>query len=499
MDSSKVISPKVSKRIRADLLKFGDIILSSGYGLKDTFVVLATRENKPERKYSHAAMVFAPGIWLESTGDGTGLTYFHQEYVSDDVSQKRVIDTDHYRTIDVFRLENAEFLCTEWHSDEFQAVLEGFVGFEYPSLDALAETTKWLAGTPRVKRSIMAALTANRDIANPGAFCSQLVVDLFKALNDAGLMKGDLLKHQSLGHTISPNDLADSDFSNLNLKTGIITTSPDVMIPKAKSQSILTESLSADNAFLVEMGNSFRANLVAAKRGAVVIEKNLDAVAKMADQGTAENATRMKELGYRLLLTEDEPEVLDSSDNPQSRKIQEDILNAGMNPGWIRLEGLASYFAKQTEDSSAIMRTCVETIDNFSSAFTGLPKSRVRAVIVEGEKWISLTPQVFAEFTRFVSQLENMKSTLLHGFESDIVWIKFINETAKGHIGLSEAFISFLDQAKNILGEVNPMPVLARRAAARYQSHLLRLSEEVLKSINATRQFAADWSFGQQQ
>jgi hypothetical protein len=44
-------------------------------------------------------------------------------------------------------------------SDEFGKLLESFVGFEYPVLDALANTTKWLANWPEMKRRIMAKAT----------------------------------------------------------------------------------------------------------------------------------------------------------------------------------------------------------------------------------------------------------------------------------------------------------------------------------------------------
>jgi len=60
----------------ADLLKFGDVILSSGYEFKDYGVVMATRRGNPARRYSHAALMINPAVWLESTGEGTGLTHF---------------------------------------------------------------------------------------------------------------------------------------------------------------------------------------------------------------------------------------------------------------------------------------------------------------------------------------------------------------------------------------------------------------------------------------
>src|SRR4029434_8350986 len=76
MDSSSQHWLRGTKKMRADLLKFGDVILSSGYEFKDYGVVMATRRGNPARRYSHAALVINPAVWLESTGEGTGLTHF---------------------------------------------------------------------------------------------------------------------------------------------------------------------------------------------------------------------------------------------------------------------------------------------------------------------------------------------------------------------------------------------------------------------------------------
>jgi hypothetical protein len=61
--------------MRADLLKFGDVILSSGYEFKDYGVVMATRRGSPARRYSHAALVINPAVWLESTGEGRAMCW----------------------------------------------------------------------------------------------------------------------------------------------------------------------------------------------------------------------------------------------------------------------------------------------------------------------------------------------------------------------------------------------------------------------------------------
>jgi hypothetical protein len=57
MDSSRQHTFHRHKTIRADLLRFGDVVLSSGYELKDIGVVMATRRANPARRYSHAALV----------------------------------------------------------------------------------------------------------------------------------------------------------------------------------------------------------------------------------------------------------------------------------------------------------------------------------------------------------------------------------------------------------------------------------------------------------
>jgi hypothetical protein len=158
------------KTLRADLLKFGDVILSSGHAAKDIVVVLGTREGSPKRRYSHAALVLTPTIWLESTGEGTGLTY--QEIVTSWESdrQRRLVDVTHYREIDVFRMPELEASAIDPTSDAFQALLQEFVGFQYPRLCELADTTKWLKQFPETKRRIMDAFNPD-EVVNPGAFC----------------------------------------------------------------------------------------------------------------------------------------------------------------------------------------------------------------------------------------------------------------------------------------------------------------------------------------
>src|SRR5205807_688822 len=74
MDAVKSRSAQPRKMLRADLLQPGDVILSSGFDMKDRVVVLATRKGNPARRYSHAALVISNSDWFESTIEGTGIT-----------------------------------------------------------------------------------------------------------------------------------------------------------------------------------------------------------------------------------------------------------------------------------------------------------------------------------------------------------------------------------------------------------------------------------------
>jgi hypothetical protein len=52
-----------------------------------------------------------------------------------------------------------------------------------------------------------------------------------------------------------------------------------------------------------------------------------------------------RDAGLRLILTNDVPRIEDHADDARHRLAQEQVLAVGLNPGWMRLEGLASYFA----------------------------------------------------------------------------------------------------------------------------------------------------------
>jgi hypothetical protein len=125
--------------------------------------------------------VINPAVWLESTGEGTGLTHFRVTKSGEmGAPVQSLIDVSHYRRIDVFRMTEVDLSRIDPFSDEFGKILESLVGFEYPVLDELAGTTTWLANWPEMKRRIMAKAT-RKEVVNPGDFCSELIVDVFDA------------------------------------------------------------------------------------------------------------------------------------------------------------------------------------------------------------------------------------------------------------------------------------------------------------------------------
>ena len=254
-----------TKKMRADLLKFGDVILSSGYEFKDYGVVMATRKGNPARRYSHAALVINPAVWLESTGEGTGLTHFRVTKTGGmGAPAQSSIDVSHYRRIDVFRMTDVDLSQIDPSSAKFANILESFMGFEHPVLDELAGTTTWLASWPETKRRIMAKATRT-EVVNPGDFCSELIVNVFEACKKAGLVDVGVLKVDTPSCNVSPNDLADPSISRLTLMNNFVELASVSETSRERAAELEKIFYDFDPGVWVDIGNRFRSHRVLTK------------------------------------------------------------------------------------------------------------------------------------------------------------------------------------------------------------------------------------------
>jgi hypothetical protein len=487
MDASREHPLRATKKMRAELLKFGDVILSSGYEFKDYCVVMATRRGNPARCYSHAALVINPAVWLESTGEGTGLTHFRVTKSGDmGAPAQSFIDVSHYRRIDVFRMTDVDLSRIDPSSAEFGNILDSFVGFEYPVLDELAGTTTWLASWPEMKRRIMAKATRT-EVVNPGDFCSELIVNVFDACKKAGLVDVGVLKMDMPSCNISPNDLTDPSMSRLKLMNNFVELGPVPAASHERAAELEKISYDFDPNVWVDIGNRFRSDRVVSKS----IEKRLEDVARLLNQQSGDFATAtanlVQEKGWRLLYSEDNPYIEDAPGRPEARQIQEDSLRSGLNPGWLRMEGVASRFVRRVHGWRQFIFSTAGKLIAVTDDLNLVPKSKIRSVLLQKKKWLSALPVALEVQASTVDFAREMESDVLRGFESDGEWIDVIKETAAGFLLDIEAFQKYLEEVDHTWGGAEKVTIFNRRAlksSLKDIAHLKTATRQLAQSIH---------------
>jgi hypothetical protein len=419
---SKSAPGRRAKLLRADLLQPGDVILSSRFGL-GSLIVQATRNGDPARRYSHAALVVNPFTWLESTRHGTGLTYlprynipYEREWV-----WRRLINLSPYRQIAVFRMPGIDYAKFGPLSPAFNQILGDVSGFQYPALHALADTTAWLEGWPSLKKRLLSSLSP-RNIVNPGAFCSQLIVDVFRECRTAGLVAEDVLKHNVPGSSISPNDLADPVLSRLVLLQGMVEVRSDA-VPD-----------DLGNEFVVQ-GNQLRELGVRSQTSAKLTHQ-------LYLDSTAQAAAKVEKIGIPLLVTEGSPAIEDVEGRPELRLIQENALAAGLNPGWYGLQGFASLFEKHVARSEDTMRGILRNLTLATQTFDIIPPDKLASFIRRHTKWVDEAPQVLAGFQQSIENMRSNQAQALRGFGTDGLWIEWIGKTADSYDGSLQSFVA---------------------------------------------------------
>jgi hypothetical protein len=229
----------VQRRRMLDLSRLhpGDVILCSFNERASEFLVNASRAGKPERKYSHAAVVAHSYEWFESAKpEGIGYTRHKPDKIElcGGVST-RLHDLSVYGEFAVFRHPAVSVSTSadykEWASLIINLSTE-FLGFQYPDIRKLANELPWIKSQTRIQQILKRIAEADeieRPI-NPGLFCSQLVVYVYERLSARCGERLSIFRDPAFDpSSCSPNDLADGDLSELRLIDGaVVSERPDL-------------------------------------------------------------------------------------------------------------------------------------------------------------------------------------------------------------------------------------------------------------------------------
>jgi hypothetical protein len=453
---------------------------------------MATRKGNPARRYSHAALVIHPAVWLESTGEGSGLTHFRltKPGEAESLAQSR-IDVSHYRRVDVFRMTEVDLSRIDPFAEKFGEILDSFIGFEYPVLDELAGTTTWLASWPEAKRRIMAKAT-RKEVVNPGDFCSELIVDVFNACRQAGLVDVGVLTTDVPSCLISPNDLADPGMSRLRLMKDFVEFGP---VPEGSAErAARLEKISQDfdpNVW-AEIGNKFRADRVMSGSSEKRLENIVNLLNGQSGEFAAATANVVRDNGWRLLYSDENPYIEDAPGRPEARQIQENCLKSGLNPGWLRMEGAASRFVRRVGEWRQFILSTSESLIAIGNDLNVVPKSKLRSVLVHKKKWLSGLPVILELQASSVDLVQQLEGDLLRGFDSDREWIEVISQAAAGFLLDLEAFQKFLEDIERTWGASPKVTFFNRRALksclrdiARLKAAAKQFSQSIHKYVDS--------------
>lgn len=468
--------------LRASLLKFGDVILSSGFHLKDSVVVMATRKGLPSRRYAHAAFVCSPSIWIESTGEGTGLTYL-------DIFQRdnqQLIDVSHYRTLDVFRLPDPALEKIDWFAENVQELLKDFIGFQYPQLDALAETSTWLKSLPVLKRQLLKS-ASQIDVVNPGAFCSELVVELFEAFRRAGMIKEGLLITRQPSRNISPNDLADDTLSRLRKESLILIDLTAEQRPDSLQSQAPLEPWSGNSA--VSFGNQMRAAVIQSKTTLKQIQIRSSHIDEITDGLLISTAAAMNGSGVTLLVSEGNPFVEDVSDRPELGEIQRAALKSGTNPAWARLEGLASFLTLHVSTVSTSISDLAKLMFALLDQVNTQPRSKIASLLWKHTKGIQLGVRAVQEGTLAINHLEVSQGGYLRGFPSDELWIDYMSAMSDGLSRTVKSLAELIGSVRSVWSTARGLSLIQRTLLKRYLERVTELKGSLDDYANAIDAF----------
>jgi hypothetical protein len=388
--------------------------------------------------------VISPFLWFESTRDGTGFTYHRVGTVQWDPKGpvRDVINVSKYRYIDVFRLPYINPARLEFTTPEFRGIIDAVIGLEYPRLDALADTTEWLKALPKLKRRVLTGLSRGK-VINPGAFCSQLIVQMFDACKAAGLVPESVMKAEIPAVRISPNDLGDARLSRLKLMSGFV---------EARRVIIRSEGEDAIGAITFTMDEDFERLGQTMKRHLVDFKRNSKTAAEfqlVVDEKSAQMwrflAKTLQGGDLRLAFTNDTPLIEDHPTNPHLRRVQEQALAAGLNPGWLRLEGLGSLLQVFEQRCRAEIRSFAEKVTASVRIWNATPPAKLARTIRTRQRWVAQTLKVFRTIKSGIDDMPHDTEQYWRGFPSDAVMSDWISDIGGTFEGMLRRFVEFLN------------------------------------------------------
>lgn len=215
--------PAARLLLRAELLQPGDVILSGQKTAPSTVIRRATRGT-----YSHAQLVLTTVWRFDATAEGVGFKAANIVKCErqPDGAIRFLEDIGQLTRFDVFRhpaLEATPATEKTAFADRLSSIAIELQGRQYSELKRLLDVPTTLDQYPRIKRAVanvLDRLDAKKKIAkkiNPGHFCSELVVSIYKQLGV------ELFSEDLVPGSVGPSLLADTRVCYLRRVAGITT------------------------------------------------------------------------------------------------------------------------------------------------------------------------------------------------------------------------------------------------------------------------------------
>jgi uncharacterized protein YukE len=315
-----------------------------------------------------------------------------------------------------------------------------------------------------------------------------LVVDLLEKCKSAGWIKESVLKEDRPSRTISPNDLADERFSRLVKIEGVVERAA---LPEPRTYPSGENYDDAINA-ISRAGTAISENLTQTRTVNKMTDNLSDLLNAQSGEFAMAAAAMRKGLGLRLLVSEDDPDIEDVPGRPDLLRAQKGALELGVNPGWQRLEGLASLFQHRIEQCSEAMHRCPQILTNFMVGLSQIPRSKRSVVIRQNTKWLANMVSILEICRMPLDFMTEVQSDFMRGFSTDGIWIDFIKKAATSYTNIAAAFVEFLVAFENEWNKLEHLPLWSRHVAKAHAKQMQKLKAVVNDTAESVRRFAND-------
>ncbi|BDC49819.1 hypothetical protein F183_A21350 [Bryobacterales bacterium F-183] len=177
-----------------------------------------------------------------------------------------------------------------------------------------------------------------------------------------------------------------------------------------------------------KVGNKMRNAVVRSNSQVKHVENFASYLTSITMELAIGNASIFQKMGGRLLQTEDKPVVELIPSQPALQELQENALKAGLNPAWLRLEGLASLYIFHRDRMMEAIITTAEAATGLVKVINGVQTKDTTRLI---RKNIKLVRDMSREIDRGRHTVDSYCSMQARpGFPSDMVWVDFIVTSA---------------------------------------------------------------------